>query len=391
MTNKDIVRVGLIGCGSRLTGVMRNTLGDSNRLKVVALCDRSDTALTQAKSRLNCPDARIYADHRQLSAATDVDWVCVGSWNAFHKEHVLGAIEAGKHVFSEKPLTTNLDDCVALKRAIDSHAGLFSLGFVLRYSQFYSRIKELVSTGVIGKLVSFEFNETIGPDHGGYIMMDWRRKREWAGTHLLEKCCHDIDLTNWITDSVPVKAASFGGLDFFLPKNKGRMDEIGPHKNGLPAYCGWRNSGMYTRENQFDPFTTEKDVIDNQVAILQYANGVRATFHTNLNAAITERRMYLCGTHGTIRGDIITGQIEYKRIGHEPAVMIEKTTAGGHGGADGTLANALRSSMLEGTAPLVGLDAGIRSAVACFGIDAAMDTGTVVDLCPMWQRVGIAV
>lgn len=389
MPENNTVRVGLIGCGSRLTGVMSNCLGDHSRVKVVALCDPSDTAIEQAKTRLRCPDARRYADHRELSAAADVDWVCVGSWNAFHKDHVLGAIEARKHVFTEKPLTTNLENCAALKQAIESHTGLFSLGFVLRYSQFYRRIKELVDSGTIGRLVSFEFNETIGPDHGGYIMMDWRRKREWAGTHLLEKCCHDVDLTNWIVDSVPVKAASFGGLDFFTPDNQHRIDDLGPHANGLPFYCGWRRSGIYTRENTLDPFTSDKDIIDNQVAILQYANGVRATFHTNLNAAITERRMYLCGTEGTIRGDVTTGQIEYKRIGHDRAVLHERTASGGHGGADGTLAGSLRDSMINGTQPLVGLDAGIRSAVACFGIDAALDTGTVFDLRPMWQRVGI--
>lgn len=388
MTKRDIVQIGLIGCGSRLSGLMRNVISNSPRLKVVALCDPDPTALAQARSRLNCPDARVYDDHRQLSSDPEVDWVGVGSWNAFHKEHILGAIEAKKHVFSEKPLTTNFEDCVALKRAIDSHTGLFSLGFVLRYSQFYRRIKELIDSGTIGQLVSFEFNEVVHPDHGGFIMQDWRRKREWAGTHLLEKCCHDIDLANWMSDSVPVKAASFGGLDFFLPQNHGRVAAIGPHKNGQPAYSGSREHFIYTRVNRLDPFTTDKDIIDNQVVILQYASGVRATFHTNLNCALPERRMYLCGTEGAIRGDVMTGQIEYKRISYDPAVMMEKTAGGGHGGADGTLAEALRSSMLEGTAPLVGLDAGIRSAVACFGIDAALDTGTDIDLRPMWDRMG---
>lgn len=383
------VRVGLIGCGARLSGVIKRTLADCDQIEVVALADVSETAIARAKQRLHCPDATVYADHRALSADLSIDWVCVGSWNAFHKEHILGALEANKHVFTEKPLTTNIEDCVILKKAIDKHAGIFSMGFVLRYAPFYHRIKALIDEGVLGKLVSFEFNETIGPDHGGYIMSDWRRKREWAGTHLLEKCCHDFDLANWITASAPVRAASFGGLDFFKPENVHQEDRIGPHPNGLPAYHGWQNNGIYTREHKLDPFTSDKDIIDNQVAILQYANGVRATFHTNLNAAITERRMYLCGTEGTIRGDVLTGEIEYKRINHDKPVMREKTTGGGHGGADGIMSRALRDSMLEGAAPLVGLEDGIRSAVACFGVDAALDRGTIVDLTSMWEQVGI--
>lgn len=389
MADAKKIGIGLIGCGGRLTGVVERTLGGTAGLEVVALCDVSEIALKQARERLKCPEAKVYRDHRELSADPAVQWVCVGSWNAFHKDHILGALEANKHVFTEKPLTTNIDDCVTLKQAIEKHSKLFSMGFVLRYAPFYRRIRELIAEGVLGKLVSFEFNETIGPDHGGFIMSDWRRRREWAGTHLLEKCCHDFDLANWITGSVPVRAASFGGLDFFKPANVHHVTRVGPHPNGLPAYHGSQKLGIYTRVEKLNPFETDKDIIDNQVVILQYANGVRATFHTNLNTAINERRMYLCGTEGTIRGDVLTGQIEYKRIDRSKPVLVETTVGGGHGGADGTMSAALRDSMLTGAAPLVGLDDGIRSAVACFGVDAALDTGTVYDLHGMWTKVGL--
>lgn len=389
MSSESKVQIGLIGCGSRLTNVIRRMLDTTDQVEVIALCDPSETAIAKAKERLGCPDAKVYENHLDLSSDPNVAWVCVGSWNVHHKEHILGALENNKHVFTEKPLTTNIDDCAVLKEAIDQHTGLFSMGFVLRYAAFYGRIRQLIRDGYIGKLVTFEFNETLGPDHGGFIMMDWRRKRQWAGTHLLEKCCHDFDLANWICDSVPVKAASFGGLDFFKPENAKRMDEVGPHPNGMPAYCSWRKYSTYVEENPIDPFNADKDQIDNQVAILQYANGIRATFHTNLNCAITERRMYLNGTEGSIRGDVLTGIIEYKRYGHDPATLVEKSTAGGHGGADGTMSSALGKSMTEGAAPLVGLEDGIRSAVACFGVDNALDTGTVFDMMPMWKQVNL--
>ena len=384
------IGVGLIGCGARLTGVVKRAIPDSGEIQVVAICDPSEDAVSRARQRLNCPDAVLHPTAKALASDPKVDWVCVGSWNCFHKEHILAALKANKHVFTEKPLTTNIEDCIALKKAIEKHSGLFSMGFVLRYAPFYKRIRALIDEGIIGKLISFEFNETLGFDHGGFIMMDWRRKREWAGTHLLEKCCHDFDLANYITGSAPVKAASFGGLDFFKPENSHQADRIGPQPDGTPAYQGWRKTFTYTRANpKIDPFTADKDIVDNQVAILEYANGVRATFHTNLNNAITERRMYLCGTEGTIRGDVLTGQIEYKRIDRTNAVMQEKTAGGGHGGADDTLSLSLRDSMLKGSKPLVGLVDGIKSSVACFGVDKALDTGTVCDLRPLWKRVGI--
>lgn len=72
-----------------------------------------------------------------------------------------------------------------------------------------------------------EFNETLHLDHGGFIMGDWRRLTEHSGGHLLEKCCHDFDLVNWILRTKARKVSSFGGLNFFIPKYEYRMKEIG--------------------------------------------------------------------------------------------------------------------------------------------------------------------
>jgi predicted dehydrogenase len=390
MSSQDdkVFGLGLIGCGARLTGVIENVIKDASRVRVVALCDPSPIALAQARERLGCPGARVYENHQDLSRDTSVDWVCVGSWNCFHKEHILGAIAAGKHVFAEKPLVTTLADAVELKSAVTSAKGLFSMGFVLRYAPFYLRVKALLDEGVVGRPVSFEFNETLGFNHGGFIMQDWRRLRENAGTHLLEKCCHDVDLMNWLIHSVPVRVASFGGLNFFKPENAHHVERIGKDKEGRAAYSTWQYFGIYTREHKLNPFTAEKDIVDNQVAILEYANSVRATFHTDMNSSIGERRFYVCGTEGTLRGDVVTGKIEWQRIGFDTERHTEQTASGGHGGADGILADALRDSIVNGTPPLVSLEDGMKASVACFGIDAALDTGTVVDLRPMWATVG---
>ena len=65
---------------------------------------------------------------------------------------------------------------------------------------------------------------------------------------------------------------------------------------------------------KLNPFDSNKDIVDNQVAIIEYENSVRATFHTNLSSGLPERRMYICGTKGTIRGDVNNGLIEVQRI-----------------------------------------------------------------------------
>jgi len=308
----------------------------------------------------------------------------IGSWNCFHKDQAVAALKAGKNVFCEKPLATTLKDCVAIKKAVQAGTMKFLIGFTLRYSPHYLKIKEIINSGAIGKIVSLEFNETLEFNHGGYIHSDWRRLKANAGTHLLEKCCHDIDLVNWITGSRACRVASFGGLNFFIPANARRMQEIACSKDKKRAYCSWEGA------QGKDPFRNHKDIVDNQVAIIEYANGVHATFHTNCNAGIPERRMYILGSKGAIRSDVITGTIQLKKIGFsEQLENISSGTADGHGDGDTWLARHMAAVMRGKELPQTSINDGLFSAITCFGIDKAQESNRVVDLNPLWLRAGI--
>ncbi|MFH0879184.1 MAG: Gfo/Idh/MocA family oxidoreductase, partial [Lentisphaerota bacterium] len=285
-----------------------------------------------------------------------------------------------KHVFCQKPLAITPVDCVKMRQAWKKSGRLFNIGFSLRYTPHYRAIHKLIADGTIGQIVSMEFNEVLGFNHGGYIMGDWRRLTKYAGTHLLEKCCHDIDLTNWMVGARAKRVASFGGLNFFVPKNQKHVRRLGTDSNGRKAYHTW--GGLVGK----NPFTADKDIIDNQVAIIEYENGVQATFHTNCNSGITERRMYINGTEGTIRADIVAESIEVARIGfNEKPRKVKASTKGSHGGGDDVLARELCGSMLTGHVPAVGLDEGLAAAFTCFGIDEAMNKGVVVEMEKYWK------
>lgn len=383
------IGIGLIGCGGRLRGVVQELRKATDQVEIVALCDPNPHSLQAAHAAYG-PEVHVYENYHQLVSAPNVDWVMIGSWNCYHAAHTIAAFEAGKHVFCEKPLALTLDDCLAMKKAWKTSGKLFTIGFTLRYSPHYRQIKKLLASGKIGSIISMEFNETLEFNHGGYIHADWRRKTAWAGSHLLEKCCHDIDLVNWMTESVAVNAASFGGRDFFTAANAHHMARLGKSPDGKDAFTTWSNNKIHG--NVINPFNDDKDILDNQVAIIQYANGTRSTFHTNCITGIPERRMYICGTEGTLRADVIAGQLEVRRIGFD--TQIEDCRAGvvgGHGGGDSILGESLADTMLNGTPPLSSLEEGLRAAITVFGIDEAQQTGSVVDLHPLWRRAGIKV
>lgn len=385
-TSMDQIGIGVIGSGGMGMNVVERLLKLDERLRMHAVFDPDERSIEGALKRGHA-DAKVYDSYEELVQADDIDWVMIASWNCQHAAQTIAAFEAGKHVFCQKPLATNAEDCIAMNDAWKRSGKSFIIGFSLRFAPHYRRIKELLTEGVVGDIISLDFNETLDFCHGGYIMGDWRRLRENAGTHLLEKCCHDIDIVNWIVGSMAVRVASFGGLNFFKAENAYHIDRIGTNDDGKEAFQSW--PGLVS----LNPFTSDKDIFDNQVAIIEFANEVRASFHANCNAGIGERRMCILGSEGALRADFATGKVEIARIGFD--VEIEDQSAefpdGGHGGADDIVAAELADTMLNGAPPTVGLKDGLKAALTCFAIDDAADTGTVVDVRPYWERAGLQV
>jgi predicted dehydrogenase len=373
--------IGVIGCSKRIKMLLSRLLGRDESVEIRGLRDPDTDRIKQFKEEL-APNARVYETDAEIAGADDIDWIAVGSWNSLHAEQAITAFEAGKHVFCEKPLATNFGDCLAIKKAYEKSKSKLMIGFTLRYTWQYRKIRELIENGEIGTIISFEFNETLDFNHGGHIMSCWRRKREITGCHILEKCCHDLDLANWMVGSRVKRVGSFGGLDFFKPENQHRMDELPPDEEGHRAYCAWPSA------QGGNPFTTDKDIVDNQVCIMEYENSVRATFHTNLNAGIPERRMYILGTTGAIRADLCEGEIELRKIGfNEKSQVFSGEHKGGHGGGDSVLVNYWSKMIHEDVPALTDLETGIESAVVSFAIDEARRKGRIVDLSKYWSRL----
>lgn len=379
------ITIGVIGCGAMGRVVIRDVCAHEPRVRIAAVYDPDDRSRTALAEDLGYAPQE-FSQYEDVCTHPDVSWVFIASWNYNHCAQIIAAFNAGKHVFCQKPLALTTEECAQILRAWRASSRQLSIGFTLRYSPHYRRIKEIVASGTLGTLISMECNETLDFNHGGYIMGDWRRKREYAGSHMLEKCCHDIDLMNWITASRAARIASFGGLNFFVPENVHIRDELGVNDKGKKAYATW--PGLISE----DPFLSDKDIEDNQVVIIEYENAIRATFHTNCNAGIPERRMYLLGTKGALRADVLTGKIELKKIGFDTKIEDISTDAvGGHGCGDEVLARELVASMRDGAPPAAGVEEGVCSTVTCCGIDDAMRSGNVVDMKPYWERIDTTV
>jgi predicted dehydrogenase len=369
-----MIHIGVIGCGGRMRHLLKSLYALREDLKVTALFDPSKEAVQQCKGIVG-EGVRVCDNLEEIVSDWEVDWIMIGSINKFHKEHIMAALDAGKHVFSEKPLALSVQECREIKKLYDSKNLKFVIGFTLRYSPHYRKIKDVIDSGKIGKIVSMEMNETLNLGHGGRMMTDWRRYTENSGGFLLEKCCHDIDIANWFAGDLPKKVSSFGGLNFFNAKNSDMFDQLRKKENF---------SEFRWKEN---PFTIEKDVVDNQILILEYIKGAHVSFHTNFASAIPERRVYICGTKGTLRADVLSGKLEFAEFDSEKVENLSVYfEGGGHGGGDEILVNELYEVMADRRILNFGLKESISSVITCFYADQARCGGEVIDLDSIWTE-----
>jgi predicted dehydrogenase len=331
---------------------------------------------------LGFTNAEICENSDDLTSNPDVDWIMVFSPNHCHAEHILAALNNGKHVFTEKPMATTLEDCKnVFKTYLESKCHL-ATGFVLRYAPIYRKAKKLLEAGAIGKIISIDANENLTVELGSFIMRNWRRKRTQAGPYLLEKCCHDLDLLNWFTNSVPTRVASFGGLNFFIPENV-YLEEKYSDETGTNPFTVIPDS-----HGTESPFTSDKDIVDNQVTILEYRNNIRVMFQSVLSNAIHERRMYIAGTEGTMILELFSGKIVVKKIGDESKRTFETKTGDGHGGGDKIIMRELYETMSGNVPPKSTGSQGLESAIVALAIDKAQNDGSVFNLEPIWQSFG---
>ncbi|MHA2363049.1 MAG: Gfo/Idh/MocA family protein [Candidatus Hodarchaeales archaeon] len=148
----------------------------------------------------------------------------------YHTEPVLKALRIGYDVLLEKPMANTLEDCQSLVQTAESSGKILQICHVLRYTPFYSKIKEIIDSGKIGKVTNISMRENVSYFHyaHSFIRGNWAN-REKSSPMILAKCCHDLDLLYWFVGSKPVNLSSFGSMTHFGKKNT-------PDKN-VPERC----------------------------------------------------------------------------------------------------------------------------------------------------------
>ena len=308
---------------------------------VAQLCGVYDINPGRARTfvEMSGADMKVYEDFDEMIKAEKPDCVIVTTMDCFHSEYIIRSLEAGCDVITEKPMTTDDEKCRAILEAEKRSGKKVTVTINYRYAPFMTKVKEIVSTGLLGEIynVHFEWMLTRNMDlaaHGTSYFRRWNSRMKNSGGLLVHKSTHHFDLINWWIDQKPQKVSAFGELRKYGAKNypfeggytKGQRCSNCPHAHECEFYYepdeAYRR--LYMENEQYDGYMCDNcvyaddiDIYDTMGVSVQYDKGAILTY--SLNAATPYE-----GWHLSINGS--KGRLEV----HNPENGFESQTIQKH-------------------------------------------------------------
>jgi predicted dehydrogenase len=296
------VQLGLIGCGDRGRGDTGNFLKTSV-VDVAAVCDVYAAQIDRAKA--TAPDAQTFSDHRKLLDLKNVDAVLIAVPDHWHAAIAIDALNAGKDVYVEKPLTLRIEEGPPIVKAARVNNRICQVGMQQRSGKHYLEAKrEYMDTGKLGKVTlartwwhgntyhlrkapaalqtqpsNLDWAHFLGPvkwrDYDPQQYFNWRAYLDFGGGQVTDLFTHWIDVVHmFMGKEIPISASAAGG--------------VYNYKDGRTA----------------------PDTIN---VLLEYPSEFTATFEATLVPGITGEGIEFCGTLGKLYID--RSRYEFKPVG----------------------------------------------------------------------------
>ena len=344
--------VAIIGAGRR-SGMMFNFLQRNSEYGfVTGIYDIIPQKGRYLIDRYQAKDAVLYNSLQEAVDDKRVNAVFISTTDSEHVAPVTSALKAGKHVYCEKPLAINLEDCDKIIKVAKKAKKVFYLGKNLRHSPVYVKMYEILQDGRLGKLLTIEASEYYFG--GRTYFRRWNRLKKYGGGLWITKACHDFDILNWFAGGKPVKVFAASNLSYYKP-----IEGVGPNcrncatKKTCPDYYDinnpgesnwlqeWDELGKISEEATNKPrdlclYNSEKDTFDNGVAAVEYDNDIRAVYTLNIVSTRDTRQLRLVGTAGSAEADMETGSVVcYQRYSRKKETFdLTAQMNSTHGGAD---------------------------------------------------------
>lgn len=267
----DTLRVGLIGCGGLGSGHARNVEQISNA-SLVAVCDFFRESADRLAGELD-GNPKVYSDHLQMLAEQDLDAVLIVTPNDTHSRISVDASVAGAHVFCEKPMALNVEDCDRMIDATEQAGKYLMIGFVRRFQASYAEMKSRVSNGEIGEVTMAQAVRLgTGPPGG---------REGWQ-----------------------FKQARYGGLFSMYSHELDQLAWLGGEIHSVQAMMKYGDE-------------PDNDIEDHSFITFEFASGAIGSMSSSRMYPVGSYELGVAGTEGAIKMSIPTGPLVMKKLSGE--------------------------------------------------------------------------
>ena len=413
-TAKRKIRLALVGTGSRGTTMWGKNLVHPYKdyVEMVGLCDINPKRLQAGKNWIGVEAPTYTADEfDRMVKETKPDAVIVTTPDCFHEKYIVRTLELGVDVISEKAVATEAAQCQRIMDAEKNSGRNVLVTFNVRYMQDSEEMKIIIASGVLGNIISVEFQEYLDVHHGAQYFRRWHGKKAYSGSLLVHKASHHFDLVNWLLESEPAKVQAMGRLAVYGKNHdfRGRNCRTCSFQKKCDFY--WDMTGdkrlmsLYAACEDVDGYYRDGCVWDNDIdsydtssVHVEYESGTELTY--SMNAFLPYEGQYMC-----FIGD--KGRLDVRKYSRQPweapaATEIRLSINRGesklielpprNGGAYEKLKDMFfRPGQKDELGQLAGSRAGIMSSLIGIAARHSIETGekiaipNLIDLPPRWK------
>ena len=307
-------RIALVGTGVRGSTLWGKNLAENygEQVQFVALCDINPgrLAFVHETMGVDCPT---YTDFDRMMREARPEWVIVTTVDATHDRFIIGAMEYGANVITEKPLTTDAAKCQAILDAQKRTGREVLVTFNYRHSPHNTAIKQLLHDKRVGQVTSVDFSWYLNVYHGASYFRRWHGYVANSGSLWVHKATHHFDLLNWWIGARPVAVTALGALERYGKNGpfRGESCRTCPHKKECVHYWDITKEkylmDLYVKNEEHDGYIRDAcvyrediDIWDKMSAQIVYDNDVVVNYTLTTYSPYEGYRIAFNGQEGRL-------------------------------------------------------------------------------------------
>lgn len=359
----------VVGFGMRGSMYSQYAADHPEEVEIVAVAEGNEVRRQEARDMLGTKEDQFYENWQALASQPKMaDFAMITTQDNMHYEPAMAFIEKGYDILLEKPMAITAKECKDIVEAAERKGVKVIVCHVLRFTPFWSKIKDIIDNGELGEIMSVVHMEKVGilnMSHS-FVRGNWRSTRD-AAPMILAKSCHDLDILQWLLGKECKKVQSFGSLVHFKAENKpeGASDfcmQGCKHEAECPYHVkklyiddknSWARLPATNKNNPTDEdveeaikkapygrcvYDCDNDVVDHQVVNMEFEGGCTVSFTMN---GFNEggRAIRIFGTKGELVGNMRDNVIDVCHLATRTHSVynldkIDEEIGGGHGGGD---------------------------------------------------------